>query len=66
MQYKGEEVSPSVGVDQLCQAEHAAAQWGGTVALPFVTMQSTTVCLYVTGGRWKGERGSLVYFSLSP
>lgn len=55
MRFKGEEASPSVGVDQLCQTEHTAAQRGGAVALHFVTMQCTTVCLCATGGRWKGS-----------
>lgn len=55
MQLIGEEPSPSVWGDQPCQTVHAAAQWGGTVALQFVTMQCTTVCLCATGGRWRGR-----------
>lgn len=54
-QFKGKEASPSVGVDQACQTKHAAAQWGGTVALQFVKMQCTTACLCATGGWWKGS-----------
>lgn len=48
MQFKGEEASPSVRVDQPHQTRH-------TGALRFVTMQCTTVCLCATGGRGKGS-----------
>ncbi len=50
MKFKGEEALPSVGVHQRCQTEQS-----GPVALQFVTMQCTTVCLCATGGRGKGR-----------